>query len=428
MKRGAKLIILLTTAIAICVSAATPRTSKSVRRQRTATEQKIARTRSQINRNSDEIRRELKNLQSLEADISERNAEAGRLKALIASLDNKQKKLGDSIDLNRKRIEKLRTSYANALRANRRQRALASKAAYIFSSRSFSQARSRMRYLNELRDWQKEKSKALKELNTELAAQRLRLDSIRTEAAAGADSIARLQIILAEKHDRADAVVKSLRRQKKELDNVLNQQIRLARRLDDELSRIIEEEERLEREAEEKRQAEARKQSDSKEQSEKTKTSEKTRKPELSIKAETASLTAPFAQCRGKLPHPVDRKASVVSSFGRHSHSTLSKVQVQNNGIDFETSPGASACAVYDGVVSMVIVMDGYHNVVMLRHGKYLTVYAGIDRLNVRKGQEVKSGERLGTIFSDPADDMRTRLHFEIRHEKEKLDPAQWLR
>lgn len=125
---------------------------------------------------------------------------------------------------------------------------------------------------------------------------------------------------------------------------------------------------------------------------------------------------------------PVSGTAIIVSDFGRHTHKELSKVEVMNNGIDIETMPGASALAVYPGVVSMVIVMDGYHNVVLLRHGEYLTVYAGISELAVRKGQSVIAGQSLGTIYSDPADDGRTRLHFEVRHEKEKLNPAEWLR
>lgn len=101
---------------------------------------------------------------------------------------------------------------------------------------------------------------------------------------------------------------------------------------------------------------------------------------------------------------------------------------VQNNGVDFETVPGASARAVYDGTVSMIIVMEGYQNVVLVRHGQYLTVYAGLHELRVRKGDKVKAGQLLGTVFSDPADGNRTRLHFEVRREKDKLDPMQWLR
>ena len=125
---------------------------------------------------------------------------------------------------------------------------------------------------------------------------------------------------------------------------------------------------------------------------------------------------------------PVDGPAMIVSRFGRHTHKDFAKVEVQNNGIDIETVPGASAVAVYPGVVSMVIVMDGFQNVVLVRHGEYLTVYAGITDLAVRKGQEVSAGQRLGKVYTDAAAAGRSRLHFEVRKEKEKLNPEEWLR
>ena len=118
----------------------------------------------------------------------------------------------------------------------------------------------------------------------------------------------------------------------------------------------------------------------------------------------------------------------MTSTFGRHTHETLERVTVQNNGVDFETSPGASARAVYDGTVSMIIVMEGYGNVVLVRHGEYLTVYAGLSDLRVRKGDKVEGGQLIGTVFSDPSDGNRTKLHFEVRHEKTKLDPMLWLK
>ncbi len=65
---------------------------------------------------------------------------------------------------------------------------------------------------------------------------------------------------------------------------------------------------------------------------------------------------------------------------------------------------------------------------VLLRHGEYLTVYAGLNNLRVRKGDKVKAGQLLGDVFSDPADGNRTKLHFEVRHEKTKLDPSKWLK
>lgn len=125
---------------------------------------------------------------------------------------------------------------------------------------------------------------------------------------------------------------------------------------------------------------------------------------------------------------PVDGNATIVSNFGRRTHTEFARVEVQNNGIDIEAASGANVLAVHDGTVSMIILMDGFRNVVLVRHGEYLTVYAGLENLNVRKGDYVHAGQSIGTLHTIPGDEHGTRLHFEVRHEKEKLDPRQWLR
>ena len=47
---------------------------------------------------------------------------------------------------------------------------------------------------------------------------------------------------------------------------------------------------------------------------------------------------------------------------------------------------------------------------------------------DIRSFQSVKAGQNIGTVFSDPDDSNRTTLHFEIRNERQKLNPSQWVR
>ncbi|MDE6316522.1 MAG: peptidoglycan DD-metalloendopeptidase family protein, partial [Muribaculaceae bacterium] len=135
-----------------------------------------------------------------------------------------------------------------------------------------------------------------------------------------------------------------------------------------------------------------------------------------------------FASQKGKLPSPLSHTFTVVSAFGPHRHPTLSKVQVDNPGIDVETAAGARARAVYPGVVSAVFMQNGYGHVVLLRHGDYLTVYANIETLGVKKGDSVKAGDTIGIVAPSESNPLRGLLHFEIRKEKTKFDPLSWLR
>ncbi|MDE7396456.1 MAG: M23 family metallopeptidase, partial [Muribaculum sp.] len=118
----------------------------------------------------------------------------------------------------------------------------------------------------------------------------------------------------------------------------------------------------------------------------------------------------------------------IVRGFGKPQHPQLPKVTINNSGIDIEATKGATANAVFDGKVSAIFQQPGFNNIVMLRHGEYLTIYANLVNISVKNGDTVAAGQSIGTIYSDSADNDRTTLHFEIRHEKEKLDPTIWLK
>ncbi len=396
------------------------RSSANVKREKQQTQKKIERTKGLIKANEADTRKRLAALETLEAEIAAGGRDIASLTATSDSLGRAVRMLSDSVESTSRRVSTLQQSYASALRTIRRQRQLSSAAAYIFSSSSFTQARKRMRYLRELGTWEARKGAQLKATTDSLVRQKAALDSTSAVLDRQLAALREKQRRQERQRTEADALVGRLRKEGRRLTSVLEQQKRQAAELDRELNKIIEQEA-----AEARRRAEEERKR--REQQGKTPTPSK---PSGTTKtpATPTQSSGDFAAAKGALRMPVDGSAVIVSDFGRHGHRDLAKVEVVNNGIDLETAPGASAVAVFDGVVSMVIAMDGYHNVVLLRHGEYLTVYAGIDRLAVKKGDTVKAGDSLGHIYSDAADDMRTRLHFEVRHEKEKLNPADWLR
>lgn len=146
-------------------------------------------------------------------------------------------------------------------------------------------------------------------------------------------------------------------------------------------------------------------------------------------KAETpAKSAAGFAAAKGELPKPVAGPFNVVSKFGRHPLPNLPEVMYDNLGIDAEVQKGASAQAVYPGTVSGVFAIPGYNTVVIVSHGEYYTVYGNIGTPSVKKGDNVKAGQRLGNLVADPSEGGRTIIHFEVWHNREKLNPEAWIR
>ena len=117
-----------------------------------------------------------------------------------------------------------------------------------------------------------------------------------------------------------------------------------------------------------------------------------------------------------------------MKGFGRQPHPELKHVETDNSGIDIEAPRGTSARAIFDGTVSAIFKQPGFNTIVMIRHGEYISIYAGLGTLSVKNGQKVTSGQAIGTIFTDPDNDNRSILHFEIRKERQKLNPTLWVR
>ena len=148
----------------------------------------------------------------------------------------------------------------------------------------------------------------------------------------------------------------------------------------------------------------------------------------IAATAVEADLGSDFEKARGRLPYPVSGRYTIVKGFGRQKHPTLPHVETNNSGIDMQTEPGATVRSVFDGEVSAVFRPDGYNTVVVIRHGRYMTVYANLGAISVSNGQKVKAGQAIGTVFTDTADANRSVLHFEIRNQRVKENPTAWLR
>ncbi len=130
----------------------------------------------------------------------------------------------------------------------------------------------------------------------------------------------------------------------------------------------------------------------------------------LELAPETKLINADFEKNKGLLPWPVS--AGVITSrFGRHTHESLSQVEVNNNGMDFTTEKGAYAMAVFAGKVTSVFTIAGAGQNVIVTHGSYKTVYAGLKDVLVKVGDSVDLRQKIGTVYSD--DDSNT-LHFEV--------------
>lgn len=144
--------------------------------------------------------------------------------------------------------------------------------------------------------------------------------------------------------------------------------------------------------------------------------------------ASAASGASGFEKMKGSLPKPVSGSFKVTSPFGRHALPELPDVMYDNPGIDAEVAAGASAQAVYGGKVSGVYMIPGYSTVVIVNHGNYYTVYGNIQSASVKVGDSVSQGQALGRLAPGEDDPGHSLIHFEVWHNREKLNPSAWIR
>ncbi len=117
----------------------------------------------------------------------------------------------------------------------------------------------------------------------------------------------------------------------------------------------------------------------------------------------------------------------VSSGFAMRFHPILQRMRA-HKGIDYAAPTGTPVRNVGDGVVSFAGRQNGYGNVVIVRHsGGRETLYAHLSRIDVRQGQRIEQGQRIGAVG---ATGWATgpHLHFEFRVNGVHRDPRQLAR
>lgn len=423
------------------------RSAESIRSEKEAANRRISETSNRLHVTGAELKRQLNTLNSLNADITRQQATVNSMRTRIDSLHSAIATTTDTITNLERHLDDMRAAYAKALREMQPSATSMNALSFIFSASSFSEAYSRLRYLSRFSQWRREKALEIDRALDRVSRRRQHLTSLRHAQDRAYRDAREAELTLTRKQDESQRMVENLRRQDTELRAELARQKKQAQALDRELDRLIAAEQaRIAREEEARRKAQEKKQATptpaGKGSSGTTGTA--TTGGKQPTAAEVASARASehkaastsaseldgssFAANKGRLLFPVAGSYKIVRQFGRQPHPTQRHVMTDNSGIDIEVSPSTRARAVYGGTVSAIFHQDGFQTIVMLRHGAYLTIYGGLATTEVRVGEKVATGQTLGTIYSDPTDSGRSILHFEVRNERTKLNPNQWVR
>jgi murein DD-endopeptidase MepM/ murein hydrolase activator NlpD len=112
-------------------------------------------------------------------------------------------------------------------------------------------------------------------------------------------------------------------------------------------------------------------------------------------------------------------KGDIVSSFGPKPGG------LHNDGINIAAAEGTPVKAAAGGTVAYAgNELKGFGNLVLIRHDNgWVTAYAHMAQIAVKKGDKVASGQQIGTVGQTGSIDS-PQLHFELRHGKDAVDPT----
>lgn len=341
---------------------------------------------------------------------------------LSIEIDGQKRELGKL----KEELQELKEDYGRYILSAYKKRQLNQELVFIFSSKDFHQAIRRIRYLNQYGNYRMQQARLI--VNTQKAI----IEAINGMIAARDQKTWLMNVKEKEK--------KELEQDKQEENKLLNrlqvqvsliktqitkqerQEKELNRAISNQIAKEIAEARRLEEERRKKE--EARRLAEAKRTKKAPVPQEKTTSNSYLSKVDFA-LSKNFEDNKGKLPWPIE--GVIVGKFGKTPHPELKGVVKNNLGIDIKAKAKSSVRAVFNGTVVRTFPIPGMDQVVLISHGEYYSVYARLETVTVKKGQEVKTKDIIGTVITNP-EDQQSILHFEIYKQTELQDPAKWIK
>jgi septal ring factor EnvC (AmiA/AmiB activator) len=366
---------------------------KTLQNQQRELKQQIEQTNKMLQQTKKNESATVTKLQLLNENIANQKKLISNLDKEISTLDTEMAGLNRRKDTLERDLAALKADYAKMVRESHYAQLQQSPLLFLLSSESFQQLVRRIRYMQQFAQLRRQQVARIEGVKTEIEHQDKQLRAHKNDKQKALKSQKREQETLARDERKQQQMLKDLKKQEKDLLAKLKKQQKKADELNKKITALIEKQ--------------AQQQS------------------KTALTKEQQLVAGGFEQNKGKLPWPVE-KGFISGTFGKHQHPVYKDVTVDNKGIYLQTTAGASARAVFEGEVTSCFLMSGSYAVIVA-HGNYRSVYAGLSRLNVKQGDKVTAKQKIGTIYSDPEQDNKTELFFQVWKDKTILNPSNWL-
>ena len=343
-------------------------------------------------------------LQTLNIEISLLNKQAQKTEQSIIKTEQ-------AIKTEQENLELLKSEYAKMIYACFKKKGNRNDLMFIISAEDFNQAYKRIVYLKQYASFRKNQAEKITESQKGLKSSKADLNNQKDQLIL--ESALKKELMSAKTNELT--TISDTKQEKQELINKLSKseivfkkqlqdKQKRAKKLDDQIRKIIEEEIRKAREKVKKKNG---------------------NDDSYNLTPEALALSSEFNSNKGKLPWPLE-KGVIVQRYGKQKHAVFAGIETFNNGIDIATDKKAIVRAVFDGTISRIFFIKGEGKAILMNHGEYFSVYSGLEEVSVRVGDKILSKEKIGIVFTQEAEE-KTELRFEIWKGYDKHDPSKWL-
>ncbi len=394
MYAGSRILVLLLCCFIITFSATAQKKSKTqLQKERQQNLQKINEVEKILTQTATRKKNSLGELNAMNQRIREQENLIGSIKSEISLLETEIDENNDIINALEDDLKKLRQEFSAMLYAAQKANNNTTKLTFLFSSESFDQLVMRLQYMEQYAATRRHQAQQIRKVQEELSGQVEVIRAQRDEKNLLLSEQMRESENLVSLKDKQNKLVRSLVKEEKNLKRDLDNTKQAVAKLDKLIEAAIKE--------------------------------EMARASAKAKSAESVALSSSFEENKTKFPWPVS-SGFVSLGFGRQNHPILKGIVIQNNGVNIQTKEDEKVKTVFDGEVRKVAFIPTLGSTVIINHGEYLTVYAGLKEVFVRAGQKVSTNQEIGKVFSN--NEGVSELRFQIFKNTTALDPQVWLR
>ncbi|MBQ3632946.1 MAG: peptidoglycan DD-metalloendopeptidase family protein [Paludibacteraceae bacterium] len=380
-------------AAAVCCSTASAETVKELQNRQKKLQQEIEQTNKMLNQTKRDESATLNKLQLIGQNIKNQKRLIHTLDNEITALDREMKQLDITRDSLQRLLDGYKADYAQMVRQSHYARMQQSPLLFLLSSDSFQQLARRARYLQQFAHFRQEQVRRIEQTQEDIDVQNMLLQANKSDKQTALSTRKREQANLQRDERKQKTVLNQLKSKEKDLAKQIKQKQKKVDELNKKIDDIV------------RKQAE--------------------KASKTSLTKEQKLLAGGFEANKGRLPWPVE-KGMISGHFGKQQHPVYSQVTIDNKGIYLQTTEATKARAVYKGeVTSCFMVANTY--AVIIQHGNYRTVYSNLSKLSVKQGDMVETKQNIGTIYTDPEQDRKTELYFQIYKDRNILNPELWI-